>query len=83
MEKKTVYLCEYLKLIIMNKETKSLNLNTIAIALCVLFVICASCSITFYNQWHTTDSYINTENPTTNSADSASISIKFPSVKTE
>lgn len=67
----------------MNKETKSLNLNTIAITLSVLLVITAGCSITFYNQWHTRDSYINTENPTTNSADSASISIKFPTVKTE
>lgn len=46
-------------------------------------IVLTSCSVTFYNQWHTTDSYINTENPTTNSADSASINIKFPKVTTE
>lgn len=48
------------------------------ILLCFVAVAFASCSITFYNQWHTTDSYINTENPLTNSADSASINIKIP-----
>lgn len=46
-------------------------------------IVLTSCSITFYNQWHTTDSYINTENPTTNSADSASINIKFPKATVE
>ena len=54
----------------------------IVFAILVVFLL-ASCSITFYNQWHTTDSYINTENPTTNSADSSSINIKFPEVTTE
>lgn len=50
------------------------------IVLCLVAAALASCSITFYNQWHTTDSYINTENPMTNSADSASISIKIPNL---
>lgn len=44
-------------------------------------ILLASCSITFYNQWHTSDSYINTENPMTNSADSASVTIKIPNPK--
>ncbi len=44
-------------------------------------ILLASCSITFYNQWHTSDSYINTENPMTNSADSASVVIKIPNPK--
>ena len=41
-------------------------------------ILLASCSITFYNQWHTSDSYINTENPMTNSADSESVVINIP-----
>lgn len=66
------------------KETSNLNKSTIVVSLCVIFfALLASCSITFYNQWHTTDSYINTENPTTNSADSASINIRFPKVEAE
>lgn len=58
----------------MEKKKKLLFLLFLAV------IVLTSCSITFYNQWHTTDSYINTENPTTNSADSSSISIKFPEV---
>lgn len=50
------------------------------ILFCLAVIVLASCSVTFYNQWHTTDSYINTENPMTNSADSASISIKIPNL---
>lgn len=66
------------------EEKNNLNKSTVVVAMCViLFALFASCSITFYNQWHTTDSYINTENPTTNSADSASINIRFPKVETE
>ena len=50
--------------------------------LLALFVILLSgCSITFYNQWHTRDSYIHTENPMTNSADSASVVIRIPNPK--
>lgn len=44
----------------------------------LVVIVLTSCSITFYNQWHTTDSYINTENPTSTSADSSSINIQFP-----
>lgn len=48
----------------------------------LVVIVLTSCSVTFYNQWHTTDSYINTENPTSTSADSASINIQFPKVST-
>lgn len=58
----------------MEKKKKLLILLYLAV------IVLASCSVTFYNQWHTTDSYINTENPMTNSADSASISIKIPNL---
>lgn len=61
----------------MEKKKKLLVFVVLAV------IVLTSCSITFYNQWHTTDSYINTENPTNNSADSASISIQFPKVTTE
>ena len=53
----------------------------ILVFVALVAILLASCSITFYNQWHTTDSYINTENPMTNSADSASISIRIPNLK--
>lgn len=56
----------------MEKKKKNLLLSFLAV------LVLASCSITFYNQWHTTDSYINTENPTSTSADSASINIQLP-----
>lgn len=59
----------------MEKKKKILVFAALAV------ILLASCSITFYNQWHTTDSYINTENPMTNSADSASISIRIPNLK--
>lgn len=56
----------------MEKKKKNLLLSLLAV------IVLASCSLTFYNQWHTSDSYINTENPTSNSADSASINIHIP-----
>ena len=59
----------------MDKKKKNLVFVTLAA------ILLASCSITFYNQWHTSDSYINTENPMTNSADSASVVIRIPNPK--
>lgn len=64
------------------KEEKNLTKGTIIVAACVvLFAFFASCSITFYNQWHPVNSTIHTENPMSNSADSADINIQFPKIE--
>lgn len=66
----------------MEEKGKSLSKGTIIVTLCVvLFAVLAGCSITFYNQWHPVNSTIHTENPMSNSADSADISIEFPKVE--
>lgn len=62
-------------------EEKSLTKGTLIVAMCVvMFAVVAGCSVTFYNQWHPVNSTIHTENPMSNSADSADISIEFPNV---
>lgn len=56
------------------------NKKLLVIAVLAVFLLVAGCSITFYNQWHPVNSTIHTENPMSNSADSADIHIQFPNI---